>query len=258
MKVPGITETVSPGEQPVSVIRIFAPGTEIGQRYEVRRVLGTGGSAVIYAVFDRELRREIALKVLRPDRMSEPALKRFRREVAVAREAQSPRLVRVFDIGQSGDVVYLTMEIVEGESLRDRLEAGSLSVSETVRMGKQVLEGLKVLHGLGVVHRDVKPGNILLTPDGDVKLADFGLARAWEGDESRATAADAVIGTLEYLSPEQALGKEVDARSDLYSFGVVLFEMLTGQVPYQGETSLGRYPPCAPQGKTPRRKESAT
>jgi tRNA A-37 threonylcarbamoyl transferase component Bud32 len=220
-------------------VRLFAPGTPIGKRYEVREVLGTGGSAVVYAVFDRELSRNVALKVLRPDRMTEGMLRRFRHEVAVAREAESPRLVKVYDIGTAGETVFLTMEMVDGESLRERLHRGPLDVNEAVRIGLEVLEGLRALHALGLVHRDVKPGNVLLADTGGVKLADFGLVRRWEVDETRATATDAVVGTFEYLSPEQALGGDLDGRSDLYSFGVLLFEMLTGDVPHRGLSSVG-------------------
>ena len=226
-------------EGPRLHVRLFAPGTEIGRRYEVRSVLGTGGSAVVYEAYDRELKRRVALKVLRTDRTSESALKRFRREVAVARDAASPRLVRVFDIGQSGDTVFLTMELVEGESLRELLARGPLEPGRAVAIGTEVLRALGDLHALGIVHRDVKPGNILISSSGEVKLADFGLARHWEGTETRVTETEGLVGTVEYLSPEQALGDLLDARSDLYSFGVVLFETLAGKVPLRGDSAIG-------------------
>lgn len=205
----------------------------------MRGVLGTGGSAVVYEAFDRELKRRVALKVLRTDRTSETALKRFRREVSVARDAASPRLVRVFDIGQAGDTVFLTMELVEGESLRELLGRGPLPAERVVALGSEVLRALADLHALGIVHRDVKPGNILIAASGDVKLADFGLARHWEGTETRVTETEGLVGTVEYLSPEQALGDLLDARSDLYSLGVVLFEMLAGKVPLRGDSAIG-------------------
>jgi tRNA A-37 threonylcarbamoyl transferase component Bud32 len=231
----------APGEEPrvAPSVRLFAPGTAIGRRYEVRGVLGTGGSAVVYEAYDRELKRRVALKVLRTDRTSEAALKRFRREVAVARDAAGPRLVRVFDIGQAGDTVFLTMELVEGESLRELLGRGPLPPEKAVEIGSEVLRALAALHALGIVHRDVKPGNILLSAAGEVKLADFGLARHWEGTETRVTETEGLVGTVEYLSPEQALGDLLDARSDLYSFGVVLFEMLAGKVPLRGDSAIG-------------------
>ena len=220
-------------------IRLFAPGTEVAARYEIRSVLGHGGSAVVYEAFDRELKRVVALKVLRGDRASEAALKRFRREVAVARDAASPHLVRVFDIGVSGETVFLTMELVVGESLRDALETARPEVGDALRIGADVLRALVVLHGLGIVHRDLKPGNILLDREGRVKLADFGLARRWDGAETRATETEGLVGTAEYLSPEQALGQEIDARSDLYAFGVVLYEMLAGEVPLRRDSAIG-------------------
>ncbi len=235
---PGDADTAA-SEITVPSVRLFAPGTEIGRRYEVRGVLGMGGSAVVYEAFDRQLKRRVALKVLRTDRTSEASLKRFRREVAVARDAAGARLVRVFDIGQAGDTVFLTMELVEGESLRELLAHGPLAPERAIRIGIEVLYALADLHALGIVHRDVKPGNILLATSGEVKLADFGLARHWEGTETRVTQTEGLVGTVEYLSPEQALGDLLDARSDLYSFGVVLFEMLAGKVPLRGDSAIG-------------------
>jgi tetratricopeptide (TPR) repeat protein len=237
MLEPDPTESVAPDAPLPASIRILDPGTCLDQRYEIRRVLGIGGYAVVYLAFDRELRREVALKVLRADRMSPGSLARLRREAAVARDAASPRLVRIFDIGTSEAAVYLTLEVVEGESLRERLKRGPLPVDEAVRLAVQILEGLRVLHALGIVHRDVKPGNILLEPDGGVKLADFGLAL--RRDETRLTLGEGVLGTLDYISPEQALGEEVDPRSDLYSLGVVLYEILTSELPHSGKSSLG-------------------
>lgn len=227
------------GEITVPSVRLFAPGTEIGRRYEVRGVLGMGGSAVVYEAFDRDLKQRVALKVLRTDRTSEASLKRFRREVAIARDAAGSRLVRVFDIGRAGDTVFLTMELVEGESLRELLARGPLPPERAVEIGSEVLRALADLHALAIVHRDVKPGNILLATSGEVKLADFGLARHWEGTETRVTETEGLVGTVEYLSPEQALGDLLDARSDLYSFGVVLFEMLAGKVPLHGDSAIG-------------------
>ena len=220
-------------------IRLFAPGTALASRFEIGEVRGVGGSAVVYSAFDRELRQQVALKVLRADRTSPEALTRLRREVAVARQAASPRLVRVFDIGASGESVFLTMEDVPGGSLKERLADGVPPLAETLRVAGEVLEGLAVLHGLGIVHRDVKPGNVLLDARGGVKLADFGLARRLQVEETRATSVNAFVGTVDYVSPEQALGRELDGRSDLYSFGVTLFEMLTGGIPFKRDSAIG-------------------
>jgi tRNA A-37 threonylcarbamoyl transferase component Bud32 len=233
------TESVPEPAPRASAVRLFAPGTEVGRRYEIRSVLGTGGSASVYAAWDRDLKRLVALKALRHDRMTEAALKRFRREVAVARDADSPRLVRVYDVGEAGETVFLTMELVEGESLRQRLGGEPLETREALRIAVEVLQALGALHRLGIVHRDVKPGNILLGRDGLVKLADFGLARHWEGGDTRATETEGLVGTMEYLAPEQALGRPVDARTDLYAFGVVLYEMLSGAVPFVSDSVLG-------------------
>ena len=233
------TETVGIPEPGPSAVRLFAPGSELGRRFEIRSVLGTGGSAVVYAARDRDLKRNVALKALRDDRMTETALKRFRREVAVARDADSPRLVRVYDVGEAGGIVFLTMELVEGESLRDRLAGTPLEQREALRLAGEVLRALADLHRLGIVHRDVKPANVLLGRDGAVKLADFGLARHWDGCDTRATETEGLVGTMSYLAPEQALGKPVDARTDLYAFGVVLYEMLAGSVPFPSASALG-------------------
>ena len=182
----------------------------------------------------------MALKVLRADRMTEAALKRFRREVAVAREASSPHLVKTYDIGQAGEAVFLTMEAVEGESLRALLERGRQPLEEILRIAADALKGLRDLHALGIIHRDIKPGNILISKDGVVKVGDFGLARRAEGEASRVTETlTMMVGTAEYLSPEQALGEELDARSDLYSFGVLLYEMVSGKVPFEKPSTIG-------------------
>jgi len=214
-------------------------GSRIAGRYEVRGLLGQGGFAQVYRVWDAELRREVALKLLRPERATAAALVRLRREAAVARDASSPNLARIFDIERDGERTFLTLELIEGRSLRERLQGGPLPVDEAIRIAEGLLAGLVELHRIGVLHRDVKPGNVLLDPGGVPKLADFGLAKSLDRDETRATVADALVGTVEYLSPEQALGEEPDARSDLYSVGVVLFEMLTGELPHGARTPLG-------------------
>jgi tetratricopeptide (TPR) repeat protein len=234
------TQTFSSGE-PLNAtpLRLFSPGTQLANRYEIRSVIDWGGFAVVYVAYDRELHREIALKVLRPDRVSDVALTRFRREVAVARDASSPRLVRVFDIETSDGAIYLTMELVDGGSMRKRLSALPLSIDEVIRISAGIAEGLQALHTLGIIHRDIKPGNVLIDSAGEVKLADFGLARHLDSESAHATTTGAIVGTLAYLSPEQALGAPVDHRTDLYALGVVLFEMLTGTVPFEGESPLG-------------------
>ncbi len=227
-----------PFSPPAATIALLAPGTFVGARYRVDEVIGTGGYGVVYLAFDRELNRNVALKVLRPERASPEGLARFRREVAVAREISSPRLVRVFDIGSAENAIYLTMEHVEGESLKERLRRGPMSIDEAIATSVAILEGLEALHAAGVIHRDVKPGNVLLGANGEVKLGDFGLARSGL-DESSLTHSGTLLGTSEYVAPEQALGKELDLRSDLYSAGIVMYEMLTGLPPFSAESALG-------------------
>ncbi|MCB1008033.1 MAG: serine/threonine protein kinase, partial [Acidobacteria bacterium] len=220
-------------------IGLLAPGTALGERYEIREVLGHGGFAVVYLAHDRKLDRDVALKILREDRLTPGSLSRLKREVRVARDLAHPNLLRVFDIESSGPAVFLTMEAIHGGSLRQQLRGGPLPIEIAVALAEQLFRALDALHGVGIVHRDLKPGNVLLTEEGQVKIADFGLALHLEGGDTRVTATETAVGTLEYLSPEQALGEPLDARSDLYSAGVLLFEMLTGRLPHAGRSSLG-------------------
>jgi tetratricopeptide (TPR) repeat protein len=215
------------------------PGDLVADRYEVLRFLGSGGSAFVYAVRDRKIGDEIALKLLRDGRRSDIDVERTRREAEFARGSSSPRLVRSFDLVESDGLLFLTMELVAGGSLRDLLRGGPLPVDEAVRLACEILEALADLHRLDIVHRDLKPGNLLLTPDGHVKLSDFGIARRWTDEESRLTSTGLPVGTVDYLSPEQAAAEAVDPRSDLYSLGVVLFEMLTGRVPFEAPSAVG-------------------
>ncbi|CAG1004459.1 partial Serine/threonine-protein kinase StkP, partial [Gammaproteobacteria bacterium] len=155
----------------------------------------------------------------------------------VAHAVSSPRLVRVYDIGEDAGRPFLTMELVPGAPLRNRT-SGPLPIEDVVRIGIEVLEGLAALHAAGIVHRDVEPGNVLLDPDGGARIVDFGLARSLDRDETRLTETDTALGTADDMAPEQALGHDVDARSDLYAFGVLLFELLTGDLPWRAESSL--------------------
>jgi serine/threonine protein kinase len=220
-----------------AAIPIIPPGTRLGSRYAIREVLGIGGSSVVYSADDSGTSRAVAVKVLRPDRSTEAALVRFRHEAAVAREVDCPHLVRVFDYAE-GPPTYLTMELAREGSLRHALKNGPLPVAAAINIAGQVLRALSVLHGRSIVHCDVKPGNILLDAGARVVLGDFELAcptnARLDGEGSKS-----VIGTLEYLAPEQALGRAVDARTDLYALGIVLFEMLTGSVPHHRTSSLG-------------------
>ncbi len=201
------TETTSlwsDGEPSRAPIGLLAPGTALGERYEIRSVLGHGGFAVVYLAHDRQLGRDVALKVLREDRLSPGSLSRLKREVRVARDLAHPNLVRVFDIEGAGSAVFVTLEAITGGSLRDRMAKGPLPVEQAVAIAAEIFRGLAALHGIGIVHRDVKPGNVLLTGDGTVKLADFGLALQLQGDDTRVTATETTVGTLEYLARTSA------------------------------------------------------
>lgn len=224
--------SASPAEPPL------AAGTVLADRYEILDLLGAGGFGVVYRVRDRALGREVALKMLRVERAGEDALRRFRREAALARDVADPHVVRIFDLGTVGDRFFLTLEHLAGGSLKDRLRIGPIPVEETLRIAAEVLRGLAALHARGIVHRDVKPGNILFDEAGDAKLADFGLALPLDRDETRTLAIGSLLGTAEYLSPEQALAKPADPRSDLFAVGVVLFEMLTGELPYPSASTI--------------------
>ncbi len=219
---------------------ILQPGATLDDRYEVRDVLGQGGCAVVYRVYDRTLKQELALKRLRVDRSAHDQSMRLRREVRYAREVRSEHLVRIYDVSSDQDQPYITMELVEGETLADRIQReGALDVDEAIRISREVLLALKALHDHGIVHRDIKPGNVLLTRSGDVRLGDLGLARTLAGDESAMTNPESVVGTWQYISPEQALGTTIVPESDLYSFGIVLYEMLTGSLPFDCDSSVG-------------------
>ncbi|MFN2239977.1 MAG: protein kinase [Thermoanaerobaculia bacterium] len=235
------TETVNPfgPDGPPGPISWIATGTRVADRFEIVRPLGFGGSSLVYEAIDLELDRPVALKLLRSDRTNETSLKRFRREVAVARECADPRVVRVHDLGESEYGNYISMELIRGESLRQRIERDRLSIDEAVRVAREILGALATLHDAGIVHRDLKPSNVLLDEEGRVRLADFGLARHWDDDESRATQTDTVVGTLEYLAPEQILGRPPATRSDLYALGVLLYESLTGELPISGSSAIG-------------------
>src|SRR5215204_749397 len=209
----------------------------IDQRYEVRTLVGSGGMADVYLAGDEVLGREVALKLLK-DRYAENEefVERFKREATSAAVLSSPFIVPIFDRGETEDgTYYITMEYLPGGTLKDRIMAtGALRPQEAVEVALQVAEALKTAHARGVVHRDIKPRNILITDSGHIKVTDFGIARAAEAT----TVSDLgdILGSVKYMSPEQAAGERVGAASDLYSLGVVLYEMLTGRVPFEVET----------------------
>ncbi len=207
-------------------------------RYELGPVLGQGGMARVHRGRDRQLGRPVAVKILAsPFDRDRAFVERFRREARAAAGLSHPNIVAVFDTGSDDGTHYIVTELVEGETLAERIRRdGPLAPGEAVAIAVDVCGALDAAHERGVVHRDVKPGNVMLTPDGTVKVVDFGIARAAGSDTLTGTGV--VLGSTAYLSPEQASGEPGDARSDIYAFGCVLYEMLTGQVPFRADTPV--------------------
>jgi len=217
------------------------PGATFAGRYEVKEILGAGGMGVVYRAFDRELQEPVAIKTLRPEAMAggSVALDRFKQEIRLARRIAHRNVVRTYDLGEEHGMYYLTMEYVEGTSLKQLITSrGKLPVPVALTVGKQLCRALEVAHAEGVIHRDIKPQNIVVEPSGFLKVMDFGIARLANPPQGKGlTEAGTSIGTPDYMSPEQLSGAELDPRSDLYAAGVVLFECLTGRVPFEAETT---------------------
>jgi serine/threonine-protein kinase len=214
------------------------PKRVLADRYEIDTVLGQGGMARVFKGDDRVLNRTVAVKVLSPQFAGdEQFVARFRREAQAAAALNHPNIVSVYDTGSQGDVHYIVMEYVEGRTLRDIIRAeGPLLPERAMEIAESVANALADAHEAGLVHRDIKPGNIMVTREGEVKVMDFGIARTTTGDTLTQTAS--ILGTASYLSPEQAQGESVDARSDIYSVGCVLYEMLTAGAPFTGDSPV--------------------
>jgi serine/threonine-protein kinase len=230
-------------QRPALTISSLEPGTVLGRRFEIRRVLGSGGMGMVFQAHDRDLDEPVALKVLRPEiaGMDPQILERFKTEIRVARRIAHRNVVRTYDFGDADGIKFISMEFIQGMTLKQLIRSkGALPLGVGLQIAKQAAAGLVAAHDMGVVHRDVKPHNIMLTPQSDVKIMDFGIVRdTTKSEGSGMTQTGIIMGTPDYMSPEQAMGKsDLDHRSDVYSFGVVLYEMFTGALPFRGETPI--------------------
>ena len=225
---------------------------QIGQQlgsYEITSLLGKGGMGEVYRAHDSKLKRDVAIKIL-PDEFSQDAsrVSRFQREAEVLASLNHPNIAAIYDLQEANDTRFLVLELVEGETLADRTARGPIPIEEALDIAKSICEALEAAHEKGIVHRDLKPANVKITPEGKVKVLDFGLAKALESGRAQvasnsptilsaaATNAGVILGTAGYMSPEQARGHQADQRSDIFSLGCVLYEMLTGRQTFQGET----------------------
>ncbi|HET9674383.1 MAG TPA: serine/threonine-protein kinase [Gaiellaceae bacterium] len=212
-------------------------GEVIGGRYELEELVGSGGMSSVYRAHDRMLERKVALKILH-SRLGEDDeyIERFRREARAVAQLAHPNIVTVIDRGDDEGRQFIVFEYIDGKTLKEVVDAGGpLPVDEVLRLGGGIASGLAFAHGRGIVHRDVKPQNVLLNGDGRAKVTDFGIARSLDVERG-VTETGTVLGTSNYIAPEQASGQQVDDRSDVYSLGVVLYELLTGEVPFPGES----------------------
>jgi tetratricopeptide (TPR) repeat protein/predicted Ser/Thr protein kinase len=217
---------------------ILETGAVLGARYQILNILGVGGMGAVYQALDLELNRTIALKVIRPDLAgNQSIIDRFKQELILATQVTHRNVVRIYDLGEAEGMKFITMEFVEGQDLRSLIhERSKLPPEEAVAVMQQVCRALEAAHAVGVIHRDLKPQNIMRDPNGRVVVMDFGLARTLGGDGM--TQSGALVGTMEYMSPEQALAKELDQRSDIFSLGVIFYELLSGAIPFRADSAL--------------------
>ena len=213
-------------------------GTVFANRYEIIEELGRGGMGKIYKAHDTEIKDTVALKLIKPEISSdENTIERFRNEIKTTRKIMHKNIGRMYDLGRVENTYFIAMEYVSGEDLKSFIKrSGRLDIPKAISIAKQVCEGLAEAHSLGVVHRDLKPGNIMIDKEGNARIMDFGIARSLK--EKGITGAGVVIGTPDYMSPEQAEAKELDQRSDIYSLGLILYEMVTGRLPFEGDAAL--------------------
>jgi len=253
-ELPGAGETVA---SPTATFQTPGKGLERGttfaRRFEIIEEIGKGGMGTVYKAYDNKIREVVALKLLKPEIASDlEVIERFRNEIKLARQVSHRHVCRMYDLGEEWLSIYISMEYVAGEDLKRFIHrAGHLNEAKAVDLAKQILEGLVEAHRLGVIHRDLKPQNIMIDKEGNAKIMDFGIARSLH--TKGVTGTGVIIGTPEYMAPEQAEGRDVDHRADIYALGAIMFEMVTGRVPFEGETPLSivlkhrSEPPVDPQ-----------
>src|SRR5262245_10189064 len=223
-------------------------GTQLGS-YEVTGLLGKGGMGEVYRAHDTKLKRDVAIKILPEEFLRDvDRVSRFQREAEVLASMNHPNVAAIYDLEEVNGSRFLVLELVEGETLAEHIQGGAIPVEEALDIAKHICEALEAAHEKGIIHRDLKPANVRSTPDGRVKVLDFGLARVLESAppltpsnsptllSALATNVGVILGTAGYMSPEQAKGRTVDPRSDIFSFGCVLYEMITGRLALEGET----------------------
>ena len=233
---PAPTPTPRPQQRSQSNPSMLQPGAVLGQRYEILQILGEGGMGAVYKARDRELNRMVALKVIRPELAgSQAIIDRFKQELLLATHVTHKNVIRIYDLSEAEGMKFITMEFVEGEDLRSLMQQKKkLAPEEAVEIMQQVCRALDAAHSVGIIHRDLKPQNIMRDKAGRILVMDFGLARTLEGDGMTQTGA--LVGTMDYMSPEQALGKDLDQRSDLFTLGLIFYELLTGKMPYKADS----------------------
>ena len=220
--------------------RKLAPGALIASRYEVLRQLGAGGMGLVFEAHDRTLDLRVAVKIVRSSSLDEAAAARFRSEIKLAWKVRHKNVASIHEYGEDGDLLFISMELVNGSDLRQLLEErGAFHWEQGYEVALQIGAALEAIHDAGVIHRDLKSANVMIEPSGLVRVMDFGIAKAGDEQESGLTATGQVVGSPEYMSPEQVAGRALDFRSDLYAFGIVIYEIFTGRVPFHGDSPIG-------------------
>ncbi len=238
-ELPGSGETAEMGTATFQTpTKGLERGTTFARRFEIIEEIGKGGMGTVYKAYDSKIREVVALKLLKPEIASDiEVIERFRNEIKLARQVSHRHVCRMYDIGEEWLSIYISMEYVPGEDLKSFIRrSGHINEAKALDLARQILEGLVEAHRLGVIHRDLKPQNIMIDRDGNAKIMDFGIARSLH--TRGVTGTGVIIGTPEYMAPEQAEGHDIDHRVDIYSLGAIMFEMVTGRVPFEGETPL--------------------